>query len=193
MDGRSGVPPPQEQQRGSIQVEAVDAPALAKHDSSVLDLAFVLDCTSSMASFIHTAQQVRLISPANSIRITMLPYMTTVGYENVDNLQRYICIFRSIIRPTVKLRLPQDCIQLHMGCAIPSKIAFPLIDTILIFDKKYTFGVIIWSFVTLAGVHLCHWNQWAREIPICRAIRRQPQPPRNNVQRVDSGNTADNR
>ena len=60
-------PPPPPEREGSIKVEAVDAPALAKHDSSILDLAFVMDCTGSMSSYIETAQQVRLISPANSV------------------------------------------------------------------------------------------------------------------------------
>lgn len=40
----------------SIKVDKVDQPELAKHDSSVLDLAFAMDCTGSMSSYIHTAQ-----------------------------------------------------------------------------------------------------------------------------------------
>ena len=65
--GEPRPPPPPEQREGTIKVDDVDAPALAKHDSSILDLAFVMDCTGSMSSHIQTAQQVRLISPANSI------------------------------------------------------------------------------------------------------------------------------
>ena len=33
-------------------------PELAKHDSSILDLAFSMDCTSSMSPYIRQAQQV---------------------------------------------------------------------------------------------------------------------------------------
>ncbi|CAH1799330.1 unnamed protein product [Owenia fusiformis] len=40
-----------------IQVEKVDQPDLAKHDSSVLDLAFAMDCTGSMSSYIRSAQR----------------------------------------------------------------------------------------------------------------------------------------
>ena len=33
-------------------------PELAKHDSAVLDLAFVMDCTGSMGSYIQSATEV---------------------------------------------------------------------------------------------------------------------------------------
>ena len=34
-------------------------PELAKHDATVLDLAFVMDCTGSMGSYIQNATQVK--------------------------------------------------------------------------------------------------------------------------------------
>ena len=36
----------------------IEQPALAKHDSSILDLAFVIDCTGSMGSYIQSATDV---------------------------------------------------------------------------------------------------------------------------------------
>ncbi|KAK6177184.1 hypothetical protein SNE40_015339 [Patella caerulea] len=40
----------------NMESENVQQPALAKHDSSVLDLAFAMDCTGSMSSYIKTGQ-----------------------------------------------------------------------------------------------------------------------------------------
>ena len=40
-----------------IKAPSVDRPELAKHDSAILDLAFAMDCTGSMGSYIKTAQQ----------------------------------------------------------------------------------------------------------------------------------------
>jgi hypothetical protein len=40
--------------------EKVKQPELAKHDSSVLDLAFAMDCTGSMGSYIYNATNVSL-------------------------------------------------------------------------------------------------------------------------------------
>jgi len=45
------------QAAGSINLQVGDKPPLANHDSSVLDLAFVMDVTGSMGSYIHAAQQ----------------------------------------------------------------------------------------------------------------------------------------
>ncbi|XP_064600689.1 uncharacterized protein LOC135466866 [Liolophura sinensis] len=39
-----------------VAADRVQRPDLAKHDSSVLDLAFVMDCTSSMGSYINQAR-----------------------------------------------------------------------------------------------------------------------------------------
>ena len=36
-------------------------PELAKHDATVLDLAFVMDCTGSMGAYIEAATQVIII------------------------------------------------------------------------------------------------------------------------------------
>ncbi|XP_048735269.1 uncharacterized protein LOC125650791 [Ostrea edulis] len=40
----------------NIQYQKGDRPDLAKHDSSVLDLVFAMDCTGSMSSYINTAR-----------------------------------------------------------------------------------------------------------------------------------------
>lgn len=40
-----------------LAAPSVERPALAKHDSTILDLAFAMDCTGSMGSYIKTAQQ----------------------------------------------------------------------------------------------------------------------------------------
>ncbi|XP_062621871.1 uncharacterized protein LOC134283444 [Saccostrea cucullata] len=40
----------------SIQYQKGERPELAKHDSSVLDLAFAMDCTGSMSSYINSAR-----------------------------------------------------------------------------------------------------------------------------------------
>jgi hypothetical protein len=40
--------------------EATKRPELAKHDASILDLAFVMDCTGSMGSYIAAATEVLL-------------------------------------------------------------------------------------------------------------------------------------
>ena len=47
---------------GSIQFQDVERPKVASHDSTVLDLAFALDCTGSMGSYIAQAQRVSGIS-----------------------------------------------------------------------------------------------------------------------------------
>lgn len=41
-----------------ISGEKIEQPELAQHDSSVLDLAFVMDCTGSMGSYIANATEV---------------------------------------------------------------------------------------------------------------------------------------
>lgn len=40
-----------------LSAPSVERPPLAKHDSTVLDIAFAMDCTGSMGSYITTAQQ----------------------------------------------------------------------------------------------------------------------------------------
>ena len=44
-----------------VTLQVGEKPPLAKHDSSVLDLAFAMDVTGSMGSYIHAAQQVKYI------------------------------------------------------------------------------------------------------------------------------------
>ena len=43
----------------SINFEKQKQPELAKHDSSILDLAFAMDATGSMGSYIANAQKVK--------------------------------------------------------------------------------------------------------------------------------------
>ena len=42
-----------------MDITKPEQPKLAKHDASVLDLAFVMDCTGSMGSYIENARNVR--------------------------------------------------------------------------------------------------------------------------------------
>ena len=42
----------------SMKFEKGERPELAKHDASVLDLAFAMDCTGSMGSYIAAATEV---------------------------------------------------------------------------------------------------------------------------------------
>ncbi|CAF0880887.1 unnamed protein product [Adineta ricciae] len=41
----------------ALHIDKLEQPQLAKHDSSVLDLAFAMDCTGSMGSYIESATQ----------------------------------------------------------------------------------------------------------------------------------------
>ena len=41
-----------------MQIEKVEQPKLANHDSSILDLAFCMDCTGSMGAYIANARDV---------------------------------------------------------------------------------------------------------------------------------------
>jgi len=42
-------------------LEQPQRPELAKHDTTILDLAFVMDCTGSMGSYIQSATDVSLL------------------------------------------------------------------------------------------------------------------------------------
>ena len=44
-----------------LNVHKPAKPELAKHDASILDLAFVMDCTGSMGSYIRNATEVNRI------------------------------------------------------------------------------------------------------------------------------------
>lgn len=64
-----------------ITVESVQRPDLAKHDSSVLDLAFVMDCTGSMGSYIDQARNnIRTIveqivaKESSDVRLALVEY-----------------------------------------------------------------------------------------------------------------------
>jgi hypothetical protein len=46
----------------AINFEKQKQPELAKHDSSILDLAFAMDATGSMGSYIENARKVCLIN-----------------------------------------------------------------------------------------------------------------------------------
>ncbi|CAF1284021.1 unnamed protein product [Didymodactylos carnosus] len=65
----------------AIAVEKHERPELAKHDSSILDLVFVLDCTGSMGSYIDSAtQNIRsiveeiVISEKSDIKLALVEY-----------------------------------------------------------------------------------------------------------------------
>ncbi|UJR16645.1 hypothetical protein I4U23_003545 [Adineta vaga] len=64
-----------------IQVEKREQPELAEHDSSILDLAFAMDCTGSMSSYIESARNnIRSIvedivrSEKSDIRLALVEY-----------------------------------------------------------------------------------------------------------------------
>lgn len=48
-----------------MNVDKPNQPELAKHDSSVLDLAFCMDCTGSMGSYIENARNVNISANIN--------------------------------------------------------------------------------------------------------------------------------
>ncbi|CAF1213043.1 unnamed protein product [Rotaria sordida] len=65
----------------ALHVEKVDRPELAKHDSSILDLVFIMDCTGSMGSYIHSAtNNIRsiveeiVVSEKSDIRLALIEY-----------------------------------------------------------------------------------------------------------------------
>ena len=65
----------------SIHIEKPDQPTLAKHDSSILDLAFAMDCTGSMGMYITSAtDNIRSIveeittSEKSDIRLALVEY-----------------------------------------------------------------------------------------------------------------------
>ncbi|KAL3858621.1 hypothetical protein ACJMK2_008892 [Sinanodonta woodiana] len=66
---------------GVISVEKVERPQVVRHDSKVLDLAFAMDCTGSMGSYIETARQnIRTIveeivaSEKSDIKLALVEY-----------------------------------------------------------------------------------------------------------------------
>ena len=67
--------------KGNREVKKVERPRVAKHDSACLDLAFALDCTSSMDSYIHSAKDnIRRIveeivaSEKSDVRLALVEY-----------------------------------------------------------------------------------------------------------------------
>ncbi|XP_045171781.2 uncharacterized protein LOC123533890 [Mercenaria mercenaria] len=67
--------------KSKIEVEKVDKPQLAKHDSKNLDLAFAMDCTGSMGSYIYEAKNnIRKIveeivaSEKSDVRLALVEY-----------------------------------------------------------------------------------------------------------------------
>ncbi|KAL3878646.1 hypothetical protein ACJMK2_030977 [Sinanodonta woodiana] len=70
-----------ESKTGVISVEKVERPQVVRHDSKVLDLAFAMDCTGSMGSYIETARQnIRTIveeivaSEKSDIKLALVEY-----------------------------------------------------------------------------------------------------------------------
>ncbi|UJR24167.1 hypothetical protein I4U23_027133 [Adineta vaga] len=66
---------------GVITMEKVDRPELAKHESSILDLVFVMDCTSSMTTYIssalnniHAIVEEIVVSEKSDIRLALVEY-----------------------------------------------------------------------------------------------------------------------
>ncbi|CAF2529021.1 unnamed protein product [Rotaria sp. Silwood2] len=64
-----------------VDIEKVDRPELAKHDSAILDLVFIMDCTASMGSYIDSARSnIRSIveeivaSEKSDIRLALIEY-----------------------------------------------------------------------------------------------------------------------
>ncbi|CAF1591315.1 unnamed protein product [Rotaria sp. Silwood1] len=73
----------------ALHVEKPEQPALAKHDSSILDLAFAMDCTGSMGSYIESAtQNIRSIveeivtSEKSNIHLALVEYRDHPPQEN---------------------------------------------------------------------------------------------------------------
>lgn len=65
----------------ALKVEKVDRPELAKHDSSILDLVFVMDCTGSMGSYIASAtENIRsiveeiVVSEKSDVHLALIEY-----------------------------------------------------------------------------------------------------------------------
>ena len=66
---------------GKVEIEKVEQPKLAKHDSKLLDLAFAMDCTGSMGSYINSARDnIRKIveeivaSEKSDVRLALVEY-----------------------------------------------------------------------------------------------------------------------
>ncbi|CAF5217705.1 unnamed protein product, partial [Rotaria magnacalcarata] len=65
----------------ALKMDKVDRPQLAQHDSSILDLVFVMDCTGSMGSYIASATsnirdivQEIVISEKSDIHLALVEY-----------------------------------------------------------------------------------------------------------------------
>ncbi len=56
------------------KVEKAEKPQLAKHDASVLDLVFAMDCTGSMASYIQAATEVNRFFYSQAFILCVLIY-----------------------------------------------------------------------------------------------------------------------
>ena len=52
-----------------MNIEVPEQPKLASHDASILDLAFVMDCTGSMGSYIENARNVCMMQLLTIIMI----------------------------------------------------------------------------------------------------------------------------
>ena len=57
----NSVEPPTAATSNLTNIEQPQRPVLAKHDATILDLAFVMDCTGSMGSYIQSATDVSSI------------------------------------------------------------------------------------------------------------------------------------
>lgn len=59
-----------------MDYEKPEKPQLAKHDSSVLDLAFCMDCTGSMGSYIENARNV------DNLTLKYILFFISLSYYN---------------------------------------------------------------------------------------------------------------
>ena len=81
MDKTGGNGEKMDKTGGKVSVEKIERPKLAQHDSKCLDLAFAMDCTSSMGSYIDSAKaNIRRIveeivaSEKSDIRLALVEY-----------------------------------------------------------------------------------------------------------------------
>ena len=62
-----------------MNVEKVDQPKLAQHDATFLDLAFCMDCTGSMGSYIANARNV-IIKFSITLHVTSFIFVCLIEH-----------------------------------------------------------------------------------------------------------------
>lgn len=71
-----------------MNIEKVAQPELAKHDASILDLAFVMDCTGSMGSYINSATEVNYFKAFKNWLILYIDFKINKWKEHPKNRRR---------------------------------------------------------------------------------------------------------